>query len=335
MKKAQQSPEFTKLINLAADKLGAKTIVCTDEFFAPMENLVMPGRGIFIEDKYTDSGKWMDGWESRRRRSPGHDWCIIKLGAPGVIRGLDIDTNHFLGNHPPHASVDACFYDGPKAGLLQSENAEWTEVLRKSPLEPGSQNLFKVKNAQHWTHVRLNIYPDGGVARFKVYGEVHKDWDNIKEGELIDLATALNGGRAVLCNDMFFSHMDNLIMPGRAENMGDGWETKRSRNPDNVDWVIIKLAKAGKMDIVIIDTHNFKGNYPECCSLEGCVLSGDNEIPDDKTQWTEILTKTKLEPDNEHYFEKDILNKGPFTHVRLNIFPDGGVSRLRLFGTPV
>lgn len=332
MQKAKQSPEFTKLINLAADKLGAKTIVCSDDFFAPKENLVMPGRGVFIEDKFTDRGKWMDGWESRRKRSPGHDWCIIKLGAPGVIRGLDIDTNHFLGNHPPHASVEACCYDEPKTNFLQSDNTKWTEILRKSPLEPGSQNFFEVKNDQHWTHIRLNIYPDGGVARFKVYGEVHKNWDNIKEGELIDMANALNGGRAVLCNDMFFSHMDNLIMPGRAENMGDGWETKRNRNPDNVDWVIIKLARPGNIKIIIVDTHHFKGNNPDSCSLEGCNVPEDSALSDDKTQWTEILQKTKLEPDNEHYFEKDILKKGPFTHVRLNIFPDGGVSRLRLFG---
>ncbi|MCH8319225.1 MAG: allantoicase [Bacteroidetes bacterium] len=332
IKKNQPSPSFIQLTDLAAERMRGEALACSDDFFAPMVNLVMPGRGIFIEDKFTDRGKWMDGWESRRRRSPGHDWCILKLGAPGVIRGLDIDTNHFLGNHPPHASVEACCYDEPKPNFLQSDNTKWTEILRKSPLEPGSQNFFEVTNDQHWTHVRLNIYPDGGVARIKVYGEVHKNWDNIKEGELIDLANALNGGRAILCNDMFFSHMDNLIMPGRSENMGDGWETKRNRNPDNVDWVIIKLARPGRIEIVIVDTHHFKGNNPDSCSLEGCNVPEDSALPDDITQWTEILPKTKLEPDNEHYFEKDILNNGPFTHVRLNIFPDGGVSRLRLFG---
>ncbi len=339
-----EHPEFTKLIDLAAGRLGGKALACSDDFFAEMGNLLKPGRGIFIADKYTDRGKWMDGWESRRKRVPGHDWCIIELGASGVIRGLDIDTNFFLGNHPPYASVEVC--NRPKNVNGHSELSaadfqltEWTELLRKSPLGAGRQNFFEIENDKIWTHLRLNIFPDGGVARLKVYGEVFKDWSLVKADEVIDLAAAVNGGKSVLCNDMFFSHMDNLIMPGRGMNMGDGWETKRNRTHNNRDWVIVKLAHQGTIHKIVVDTCHFKGNYPDSCILEG--LNLDNGIPFDLSSadlaspdltWVEILPKVKLSADAEHFFEKEIVQHGPFTHVRLSIFPDGGVSRLRLFG---
>jgi len=286
----------------------------------------------------------MDGWESRRKRTPGYDWCIIKLGASGIIKGLDIDTNFFLGNHPPFASVEACNINGdPSAELLQTEKAVWVEVLPKSPLNAGSQNFFKIASDKIWTHLRLNIYPDGGVARLKVYGEVYKNWDVVKQDEMIDLAAAANGAKSVLCNDMFFSHMDNLIMPGRGLNMGDGWETKRNRTPNNRDWVIIKLAHEGTIKKILVDTCHFKGNYPDTCSIEGINVEDTNLFPISKAaggidldsadlKWTGILPKMKLQADHEHFFESEISNAGPFTHVRLNIFPDGGISRLRLFG---
>lgn len=331
-----QTPAFTRLLNLAADQLGATAIICSDDFFAEKENLVKPGRGIFIPDKYTDRGKWMDGWESRRKRTPGNDWCIVRLGAPGIIRGLDIDTNYFLGNHPPFASVDACrLENNSDETKLNTPEAGWVEVLPKSALKPGSQNFFEAKNTRNFTHVRLNIFPDGGVARLKVYGDVHKNWSDIKPGEQIDLASALNGAKAVLCNDMFFSHMDNLLMPGRGKNMGDGWETKRNRTPGNRDWVIIRLAQKGKIEKILVDTCHFKGNYPDACSLEGTTLSAEEEkkLAFEKITWKELLRKQKLEADQEHLFEKEIVSADEFTHVRLFIYPDGGVSRLRLFGT--
>lgn len=327
-------PEYTKLIDLASEKLGGKTIVCSDDFFAEMENLIKEGRGVFIADKYTERGKWMDGWESRRKRTEGHDWCILKLGASGVIRGLDIDTNHFLGNHPPFASVEACNVSGdPSSEFLCSDEIEWTEIAGKSHLDPGSQNFFEIKNEQIWTHLRLNIYPDGGVARFRVHGEVFKNWDHVLEENIIDLASANNGAKSVLCNDMFFSHMDNLLMPGRGINMGDGWETKRNRTPNNRDWVIIKLAHEGSIERILVDTCHFKGNFPDTCSIEGVTVN--ENLSDDallNLDWQEILPRTKLKADFEHHLEKEILTKDSFTHVRLNIFPDGGISRLRLFG---
>ena len=323
-------PSFTKLTDLAADRLGGKALICSDDFFAEKENLLKPGRGIFIADKYTDRGKWMDGWESRRKRTPGNDWCIIQLATPGKIFGVDIDTNHFLGNHPPYASVDA--YNNKSASAINFENVEWQEILPRSPLQPGSQNFYEVGDRNIYTHVRLNIYPDGGVARLKVYGEVFKDWDLIDEVETIDLAAAVNGARAIVCNDMFFSHMDNIIMPGRGINMGDGWETKRSRTPGNRDWVIVRLAHEGTVDKVIIDTHHFKGNYPDSCLVEGCNIPVTNEskLNMAEIQWQTILPQSKLSADYEHNFES--VSKNPFTHVRLSIFPDGGISRMKLWG---
>jgi allantoicase len=332
-------PAFTKMTDLAAERLGGKVLACSDDFFAEKENLIRPGRGIFIPDKYTDRGKWMDGWESRRKRIPGHDWAIVQLATSGKIYGFDIDTNHFLGNHPPHASIDAAYSPDANGDI---EKLQWKEILPKSPLQPGSQNFYEVADLPPgdagkniWTHLRLNIYPDGGVARLKVYGEVYKDWNKIKKDEVIDLAAAVNGAKAILCNDMFFSHMDNLLMPGRGVNMGDGWETKRNRTPGNKDWVIVRLAHQSIIEKILIDTCHFKGNYPDSCFIEGCNISRKDEDSLNKleTKWETILPQSKLQADHEHYFAKEIVSKEPYTHVRLTILPDGGISRMRLWGT--
>lgn len=333
MEKTISQTSFTNLTDLAAERLGGKALLCSDDFFAEKENLLKPGRGIFIADKYTDRGKWMDGWESRRKRVPGHDWCIIQLAVSGKIHGVDIDTNYFLGNHPPHASIEAA--NIPSGQTIDASTIQWKEILPKSPLDPGSQNFYTIKDRNIYSHLRLNIYPDGGVARLKVYGEVFKDWNAVNEKEQIDLAAAVNGAKSVLCNDMFFSHMDNLIMPGRGINMGDGWETKRNRTPNNRDWVIVRLAHKGTIEKILVDTCHFKGNYPDSCIIDGTVLSTEEEegkLSTDAVKWTTILPQSKLSADYEHYFEKEIVSKGPFTHVRLTILPDGGVSRMRLWG---
>ncbi|CAN5176196.1 allantoicase [soil metagenome] len=330
MKTEQQltQPAFTKLTDLAAERLGGIALLCTDDFFAEKENLLKPGRGIFIADKYTDRGKWMDGWESRRKRTEGHDWCIIQLATSGKIFGVDIDTNHFLGNHPPHASIEAV--NLPKDEDIN--NAKWTEILPKSALNAGSQNFYEITDHTIYTHLKLRIYPDGGVARLKVYGEVFKDWSNHNKKEVLDLAAAVNGAKSVLCNDMFFSHMENLIMPGRGINMGDGWETKRNRTPGNKDWVIIRLAQTGIIRNILIDTCHFKGNYPDSCMIEGCRIGIDeeNKLTGNDIEWKQILGKSKLQADHEHEFKSE--SNEAFTHVRLTIFPDGGISRMRLWG---
>lgn len=321
------------LVDLAAARLGGVALLANDEFFAEKENLLKPGPGIFIPDKYTGRGKWMDGWETRRRRTPGHDWCVVRLGLRGSIRQVDIDTSHFLGNHPPFASLEAACLttDFPAAG----EEVAWTSILEKSPLQPGSQNLFAITSEQTWSHVRLNIIPDGGVARLRVYGVVVPDWSNLKPDQLVDLVAIENGGIPLACSDMFFSAMHNLIMPGRAENMGDGWETKRRRGPGH-DWIILKPGLPGAIQKIEVDTNHFKGNYPETCSIEGCLAPGATTaaLTSPETRWREILPRTKLEADTRHFFERELASLAGCTHLRLNIYPDGGVSRLRVWGRP-
>ncbi len=327
----KEVPAFAQLTDLAAERLGGKVLFCTDDFFAEKENLIKPTRGIFITDKYTDRGKWMDGWESRRKRTPGHDWAVLQLATPGKIVGFDIDTNFFLGNHPPHASIEAINIVDASA-ISDWEKVEWKEILPKSHLDAGSQNFYESNSDEIYTHIRLHIYPDGGVARLRVYGEVFKNWDAVAVDEEVDLVAAINGGKAIACNDMFFSAMGNLIMPGRGANMGDGWETKRNRTPGNRDWVILKLATPGNIERIVVDTCHFKGNYPDSCSIEVCIAVKDEDVINDKIQWQPLLASQKLSADNEQEFVKEVNSLPGITHVRLNIFPDGGISRLRLFG---
>ena len=328
--------DFTELIDLAAERLGGAVLFANDEFFAPKENLLKASTPIFIEGKYTDLGKWMDGWESRRRRTPGFDWCIVRLGLPGIVRGVVVDTSYFKGNYPEQCSIDACSIDGqPDVAELISEVPDWIEILPVSQLKGDSQNPFAIENNQRLTHLRFKIYPDGGVARLRVYGEVVPDWLRLKQiGGEIDLAAVENGGLVLSCSDMFFGHRHNLIMPGRAVNMSDGWETKRRRGP-GYDWVIIKLGAAGNIRRLEIDTSYFKGNYPESCTLEACSAVGlpEERLTDLSMTWKSLLPRTKLQAHTRHYFADEVLDDGMMSHVRFNIFPDGGVSRLRVYGS--
>ena len=334
MNPSNQQPAFTQLTDLIGERLGGKVLACSDDFFAEAENLIKPGRGVFIADKFTERGKWMDGWESRRKRVPGNDWVIIALAVSGRVKGFDIDTNHFLGNHPPFASIEGINVDeNTSIESLLAPDAAWFPMLEKSALQPGSQHFFESQSDQVISHIRLQIYPDGGVARFRVYGEPEKNWDALALGEEVDLAAAWNGGQAVLCNDMFFSHMGNLLMPGRGIHMGDGWETKRNRTPGNHDWVIVQLGHAGFIHRLLVDTAHFKGNYPDRCKVEGTFLPAGKSIQDTDLKWETILEEQKLEAHTEHFFAEEIQAKGPFTHVKLTIIPDGGVSRFRVFGT--
>jgi allantoicase len=326
--------DFTELIDLAAERLGGAVLVANDEFFAPKENLLKPEAPIFIEGKYTDLGKWMDGWETRRKRTPGHDWCIIRLGLPGIIRGVVVDTSYFRGNYPEHCSLEACTFDAlPTVEQLQDSSLSWTEILPRLPLAGDSQNSFPIQNDSRFTHLRFSIYPDGGVARLRAYGEVVPDWTTLT-GREIDLAAVENGGLVLSCSDMFFGHRHNLIMPGRAVNMSDGWETKRRRGP-GYDWVIIKLGTRGKIEKLEVDTSYFRGNFPESCSLEACDRAGasNESLTDISVPWKSVLPRTKLQAHTRHHFYKELLVAGEVTHVRFSIFPDGGVSRLRVYGS--
>jgi allantoicase len=328
--------EFTQLVDLASERLGGAVLAANDDFFAPKESLLKAAKPIFIEDKYTDRGKWMDGWETRRRRTPGHDWCVIHLGLPGVVRGIIVDTSFFRGNFPSHCSLEAYAVSGsPSAGELASPQINWREVLPKSVLSGDTQNSFAIADPYRCTHLRFNIFPDGGVARLRVHGEALPNWRQIlaARGE-INLAAIEHGGRALTCSDMFYSAPQNLLMPYPGANMGDGWETKRRRGPGH-DWAILKLGIAGEIHRIEVDTTHFKGNYPESCSLEVCAapIDADSDMLA-SLPWQEILPCTQLGPDRLHVFEKELRRIPTATHVRFNIFPDGGISRLRIIGQP-
>ncbi len=318
---------FIRLPDLASSRLGGRVLRANDEFFAPKENLLKPESPIYIEGKYTDAGKWMDGWETRRRRTPGYDWCIVRLGVPGLIRGVVVDTTHFKGNHPPHCSLEACAVESDADALADS--AEWTEILSKSRLKADSVNPFAITDRHRYTHLRLNIYPDGGVARLRVHGEPMFDWRPVSADESLDLASAMRGARVVACSDEFFSAPQNLLMPGRGANMGDGWETRRRRGPGH-DWAIIQLAIAGTIQSVEVDTAHFKGNFPASFSLESCALAPARSLQN--ARWKRLLPRTPLQADAQHRFP--VSGAAEATHVRFNIYPDGGISRLRIVGFP-
>ncbi len=327
--------DFTQLADLAAERLGGKVFAANDEFFAPKENLLKESKPVFIEGKYTSRGKWMDGWETRRRRTPGYDWCVLRLGLPGVIRGVVVDTSFFTGNYPEHFSLEACDLGSApyrtESKLLDDSGARWLQVLPQTPLEGDSRNLFSIANDNRFTHVRLKIYPDGGVARLRLHGEAVPDAKRTTRGE-INLVAVENGGSVVTSSDQFYGAPRNLLMPYPAKNMGDGWETKRRRGP-GYDWVILKLGVPGTIRRIEVDTAHFKGNYPDRCSLETSHVApqpGEDFFAGPRV-WKELLPETKLKPNHRHGFGK-LNDVGPATHVRFNIYPDGGVSRLRLFG---
>ena len=314
-------------LDLASERLGGSVLYANDDFFAEKENLLKPAKAVWKEHEYTDRGKWMDGWESRRKRVPGydfasHDFAVVRLGLRGVVRSVTVDTAFFRGNYPESASLEGTSMrnDAPVEDLL---NAEWLPLLNRSALQGDHENVFAVERKEAVTHVRLNIFPDGGVARLRVHGEVAPDWRLVGGlGNEVDLAAAENGGQVLNCSDMFFGPKHNLIMPGRAHNMSDGWETKRRRGPGH-DWVIVKLATEGRVRRIEVDTNHFKGNYPDTASIEG---STDGET------WTELLPRTKLQAHTRHFFIDELTSHGPFTHLRVNVFPDGGISRLRVWG---
>ena len=318
--------EFSLLPDLASRRFGGGIVHTNDEFFAAADHLLDPVAPTFTPHTFNYRGQVYDGWETRRRREPGSDHVIVRLGAPGLIHGIDIDTAFFTGNYPPFAAVDGCVVDGfPTAATLAE--AEWEPIVARSPLRGDSRNLFAVDVKRRFTHVRLTIYPDGGVARLRVHGEVVPD-PRLLPG-VFDVAAAEHGGRVVGCSNMFYGHPGNMLGPGLAQSMGDGWETSRRRDDGN-DWVLVQLAAPAVIDLADLDTRWFKGNVPAKASLRGMdVRSGSL---DDPAGWIELLPPVPLAPDTPHRFP---LAAAPaVSHVRLDIFPDGGMARLRLHGRP-
>ena len=312
-----------KWVQLEQPRLGSRVTFATDEFFGAKERLIDPADPVFIEDRYDDHGKWMDGWESRRKREPGHDYCVVRLGVPGVIHGCDVDTSFFTGNYPPRVSLEACVSD------LDVPNKGWVELVPQTDIGGNARHFLDVRNDTVFTHVRLNIYPDGGVARLRIFGEIRPDFGGV-EG-FVDLAAVEHGGRPIACSDQHYGSPHNLLAPGRGLNMGDGWETARRRGPGN-DWVIIALGQPGVIQRAEIDTAHFKGNYPDRVSLEAALFDSDEDVSNSSPEWVTLLAESKLKMDQQHYFDDELEDIGPVSHVRVSIYPDGGISRVRLFG---
>ena len=314
-------------VDLAQPRLGSEVVYATDDFFADKARLIDPAEPVFIPGKYDENGKWMDGWESRRKRVPGHDWCVVRLGVPGVVAGFEIDTRHFIGNYPPGAEIEVCRNDGevPENG--------WTKVTPRLALNGDDRIFVPIEHGDAVTHVRLHIFPDGGVARLRVWGRVAKDWSKVGPDERLDLLAMENGGRGIIANDEHYGRVENLTAPGRGVNMGDGWETRRRREPGH-DWAVLELGASGLIDEVIVDTAHFKGNYPDRCFLQAAAEAdgSPDEIASASESWPVLMPEAKLEADKVHVFRDGLADLGPVRFVRLNIVPDGGVSRLRLIG---
>ncbi len=315
-------------VNLASARLGAVAVYATDDFFADKARLLDDAEPVFIEGKYDDNGKWMDGWESRRKRGPGHDYCTVKLARVAHLAELEIDTRHFTGNYAPAASVDACLSRADDPG----DGADWQPIVDTTALAGNDRKIVAASRAGPFSHVRLHIYPDGGVARLRVYGRPVLD---AASGESIDLAASLNGGVALACNDAHFGSMHNLLAPGRGRNMGDGWETRRRREP-GFDWVIVELGRTGIVERIEVDTAHFKGNYPDRCNVQAARVDAPDpvSVAARSLYWPVLLGERKLHADKVHVFDQ-VENIGAVNCVRLNILPDGGVSRLRVYGRPV
>jgi allantoicase len=325
------APSFTRrYLNLADPRLGAKALFASDEFFAPKDRMLDPQPAVFIPGKYDDHGKWMDGWETRRKRTTGYDYCVVKLARPGTLYGIDVDTSHFTGNFPPAASIDACYAADTET---PPDDAQWHTIVPATTLAGNQHHYLDVTDARPFTHVRVNIYPDGGIARLRVYGKPTVDWSRAERGARVDLAAAENGGYVVAANNQHFGVAATLLMPGRGVNMGDGWETRRRREPGN-DWAIVALAHPGVIRRVEVDTAHFKGNFPDRCSLQAARVTGgtDESLITQAMFWPVLLPEQSLRMDSVHAYEAELAALGPVTHVRFNIFPDGGVSRLRLWG---
>ncbi|WP_199430327.1 allantoicase [Qaidamihabitans albus] len=311
-------PEWTNQTELASRRFGGTVMWASDELFAEKENLLNPWRPRHQPETFGPKGQLYDGWETRRRREPGDDQAILRLGLPGVLGGVVVDTAFFKGNYPPFVSVEACDVDG-YPGVAELSETDWETIVPRSPVAGDAENFFAVHSPRRSTHVRLTMHPDGGVARLRVHGAVVSD-PRLLDLDALDLAALENGAVCTDCSDMFYSSPSNMLAPGLAAHQAEGWETARRRDDGN-DWAVVRLAGAGIVRFAELDTSNLRGNAPGWAALSGSADGGE---------WFELLPKTRLQPDTRHRFAVPVRQEA--THVRLDIFPDGGLARLRLFG---
>jgi allantoicase len=318
--------DWSQLPDLAARRLGGAVLAAGDEYFAEAENLIHAEEPVFRPLTFTNKGQEYDGWETRRkRRDPvDHDWAIVRLGVPGIVHTVVVDTAHFRGNYPPFASVEGCGVEGyPGVGELLDE--DWQTVVPRSPLTGDTKNVFTVDSAYRYTHLKLRIYPDGGVARLRAHGTAVPDPRWLADVPF-DLAALANGGEVVRCSNRFYSSPNNMLQPGESRFMADGWETARRRDAGH-DWAVVRLAAAARPTVLEIDTTHYKGNAPDQVSVSG--IDGGHALDDDQA-WRVVLPRTRLQPDTAHRFRVEVPE--PVTHLRLDVFPDGAIARFRAFG---
>ena len=317
------------LIDLAQPRLGTKVIYKTDDFFASASRIISPTNPVFKEGVFDKHGKWMDGWESRRKRTLGHDFIILKLGKPGKISKVDVDTSHFNGNQPGMVSIE-----GANSNLNKINQFKWVPILSKKKTKANSHHFFSINNKKIFTHIKFNIFPDGGVARLRLYGSIAKS-NNLKNKK-INLASLLDGASVIACNNEHFGKAENILAPGKAKNMGDGWETRRRRDKGN-DWLILNSIDGSFIDKIEISTHHFKGNFPSHCSLQAAYLNTKNskKIVNSSNKWKYLLKNTKLSANKTHTFKNSLMKKEKINYIKINIFPDGGISRFKIFGKKI
>jgi allantoicase len=315
----------TTLPDLALRSYGGSVVWANDELFAGRENLITPGPATFVPQTFGAKGQVYDGWETRRRRNrtpDARDEAIVRLGIPGVVRAVVVDTSHFTGNYPVEAAVEAVWVDGaPSVDELRA--MDWTTLVERAPLKGDAANAFEVATERRWTHLRLAIHPDGGVARLRVHGEPVADPALVEALGTVDLAALENGGSVTGCSNLYYGSPLRLIAPGTARSMGEGWETARRRDDGN-DWVEVRLACEGVVWVAELDTTWFIGNAPGAASLSARPAGGGG--------WQPLLARTPLQPDTRHRFVVGAAT--PATEVRLDVYPDGGMARLRLQGAP-
>ncbi len=327
--------DYEGQLNVASSDLGSKVIYCSDEFFAESCRMLQSNEAEFIEDKYDENGKWMDGWESRRRRDGKNDFCYIRLGSKSVIDDFNIDTSHFTGNYAPAISILGCCAPSGITDdrVVDGLAVEWFDLLAREDLQGDSNNIFVSASQQPVTHLKLTLYPDGGIARLRAYGNVCSD-DNSYEVKGTNVISQQNGARAVFANDEHFGCLNNILAEHEPLSMADGWETRRRREPGN-DWGIVALSGPATVDEIVVDTKFFKGNYPDTLSISTTCI---NETDDDliiaqSNSWTELVSRKKLEMNQVHVFKKEeLLHHNPISHIRIDIFPDGGIARLKMIG---
>ncbi|MBM9507070.1 allantoicase [Actinacidiphila acididurans] len=323
---------FAGTVDLADRRLGAGVIAANDEFFAQRENLLLPGPAVFDPERFGHKGKIMDGWETRRRRGASaqvphpaaddHDWALVRLGVPGLIRGIVLDTAHFRGNYPRAVSI-AATAASPSAAPeeLLAPEVTWTELVPRTEIGGHAENAFLIRAGRRFTHLRVRQHPDGGIARLRVRGEVVPDPGWLAALGTFDLVALEHGGTVEDASDRFYSPPAHTILPGRSRQMDDGWETRRRRDTGH-DWIRYRLAEQGVIRAVEIDTAYLKGNAAGWAAL--WIRDGS------AGEWTELIPRTRLQPDTLHRF---LTAPTQATHARLEIFPDGGISRLRLHGS--